>query len=170
MPNEELLYQENSYDFQLVGNNSYVFETSNRAKYKVIFKHSPYVFGEEAIFSSYVYELIVKLEENKPTPKGKDERMPFTVYAIFLDFYKRNGDINICLYICDSSDGRQKARARKFLYWFRLFYDGGTIYMGDEIKDLDGIVYPVAVLMKRTNPYRFQIIEAFDNLITTYDK
>lgn len=131
MPKEESLYPEKfeQYEFELEDENQnlYSFQTSNGALYNVRFKPSPYVFGEESIFAPYLYELIVELAGNELPPKGKDKLMPFTVYAIFLDFYKRNGEANICLYICDSSDGRQMVRARKFVYWFRLLNDTGII-------------------------------------------
>ena len=174
MLEEELPYpgQFEGYEFELEDEtrNLYSFQTKDGALYNVIFKPSPYVFGEDAVFAPYLYELIIELENEENIGKGTDKRLPFTVYDIFVDFYKRNGDLNICLYICNSSDGRQIVRARKFMYWFRLLNQGGIIYVGDDIKDSDGIIYPVAILMKLNNPYRSQILDAFNNLISDYKK
>lgn len=170
----ELSYPEKSnfYRFQLDDEdmNVYSFQTTNGALYNVVFKSSPYVFGTDAVFAPYLYELIIALIGEDLPPKGMDKLIPLTIHSIFKDFYKRYNDNNVCLYICESSDGKQLAKARKFDNWFNLLENAGFIKLGDEIVDSEGIRYPVSLILKIKNQYREQIIDAFANLITTYSK
>ncbi len=89
MPGKESLYPEkfNFYEFELENEdeNLFSFQTENAAVYNVIFKPSPYVLGEDAMFAAYVYELIIELEGNE-SAKGIDKLIPATIHAIFADF------------------------------------------------------------------------------------
>jgi hypothetical protein len=98
-----------------------------------------------------------------------DKRIPFTIVSIILNFYQCSNN-NVCIYICDSSDKRQLSRARKFNYWFKYFNPGGFIQMTEVLKDIDGVEYPIGMILKVKNPFRGQIVEAFANLVSEYNK
>lgn len=171
MQKKESLLPENEYEFEFIRgkNNSYLFETAIGIKYEVQFKSSPYIFGEDAVYASYVYEFVLLVRASDDKLIELDLRIPFTIVAIIIDFYKNN-DNNVCVYICDSSDGRQLSRARKFNYWFRYFNPCGFIQMSEVFKDIDGVEYPVGMILKVKNSFRAQIVEAFANLVSEYNK
>jgi hypothetical protein len=171
MQKEELSFQKNSYAFEFAGgnNNIYLFETASGIQYEVQFKPSPYIFDKAELFASFIYEFVLLVRENANPIIESDKRVPFTIVHIILDFYKNN-DNNVCIYICDSSDGKQLARARKFNYWFSYFNEGGFIQMTEVFKDRDGTIYPIGMILKVKNAFRAQIVEAFANLVSEYDK
>lgn len=75
----------------------------------------------------------------------------------------------IAVYICDSSDKRQLVRQRKFEGWFNYFKGTDYIKMDESIKDLDGIVFPISLIIKRSNPFRTEIFEAFTKMVEGYN-
>lgn len=171
MQKEELSFPENEYEFQYVGgkNNSYLFETTLGIKYEVQFKPSPYIFGEDAIFASHIYEFVLLIRGRINEQVESDHRIPVTIVGIIINFYQQSNN-NVCIYICDSSDERQLARARKFNYWFKYFNPGGFIQMTEVFKDADSIEYPIGMILKVNNSFRGQIVEAFANLVSAYNK
>ena len=161
--NYYLYYKAEGYD------SAYFFKTSYDVEYKVIFKPSPYIFGEDKPYAYLLYEFSVLAKFAGSHSYTRDDLIAPTVVAIFLDFYNRH-DENICFYICDSSDGRQHVRKRKFDMWFNEYNRGAFLKLDSEIKDIDGVWYPVAIIMKNDNVYRVDIIEAFLNLISGYNE
>ena len=173
MQKKELLFPEKfesyEYKFEEKQYDTYSFQTVNGVVYDVVFKPSPYIFNEDAIYAPYLFELLLAVQESKAAKLESDEKIPFTIVSILLDFYNRN-DNNVCVYICDSSEGKQLARARKFNYWFSYFNEGGFIQMTEVFKDSDGIKYPIGMILKIKNSFKAQIIEAFESLVSEYDK
>ncbi len=98
----------------------------------------------------------------------RDDLIATTVAIIFLDFYNHH-DENVCFYICDSADGRQHVRKRKFDMWFSQYNRGAFMKIDAVIKDTPGIDYPVAIILKRTNTYRNDIFYDFLKLIDRYN-
>jgi len=168
----ELLFlpPENYYLFDKIEShrNIYLFKTSHDVEYKVIFKPSPYIFGEDKPYASLLYEFSVLAQFAGPQSYVRDDLIAPTVVAIFLDFYNQH-DENVCFYICDSADGRQHVRKRKFDMWFNEYNRGAFLKLESEIKDTDGNWYPVAIIMKKDNVYRNDIAKAFSNLISGYN-
>jgi Family of unknown function (DUF6169) len=171
MQKEESSSQNQSYNYTFIGqkDNVYSFQTLSSVTYEIKFRPTPYLFGEDSIFAPYSFELIIEVAEN---PTGKrpvfDTKVSRTVASIFEDFYLNN-DQNITVYICESADNRQNIRKTKFDRWFEYFapvdynkYDAG-------IKDSSGIVYPVSLILKETNPNRATIISEFINIISGYN-
>jgi len=134
----------------------------------VKFKPTPYLFGEESVFAPYTFEFSIVVAES-PTDKSPafDDRTSYTIATIFTDFYQRSSEL-ITIYICDSSDGRQLIRQRKFNYWFYFFVNDDFVKYDDVIRDVDGQKYPVAIILKEQNPYKTQIITDFIALISGY--
>ncbi|TAE21651.1 MAG: hypothetical protein EAZ91_24970 [Cytophagales bacterium] len=63
------------------------------------------------------------------------------------------------LYICDSSDGKQAARKRKFDDWFGYFNQVEFTKHDFPITDIkDGITYYNSVILKNSNPYLEEIL------------
>ncbi len=170
MRNEESLSPNSPYVFDFIGghNNSYTFKTINKITYEVTFKPTTYLFGEESIFSQQTFEFSIILVDNPANFVPLDKSVAPTVVAVFIDFYENAKD-TIAIYICDSSDGKQILRQRKFNDWFEIYRQASFIKIDSGFVESDGTFYPVSLIIKEQNPYRVQIFEQFLNVIDGYN-
>jgi len=96
-----------------------------------------------------------------------DNRIAATVAAILKAFLHEKE--NAVVYICDSSDNREKARFHKFTTWFKIYNDGSII-------QLKGIVHANntnilnAMLIHKDNSLLNNFIEAYEILNGFYSK
>ena len=88
-----------------------------------------------------------------------DKLISKTISEIIKDFYYKK-DGSVCIYICDSSDGRQELRRRKFDDWF-YSEEYGLIKIDEKIRDSKGNVYPISLIIQIGNPYFIEIIDGF---------
>jgi hypothetical protein len=169
MQKEESLFQ--AYDFEYKGgaNNAYTFQTENRISYSITFKPTFYLFGEDSVFSKNTFEFSIIVIAN-PTDKTPplDKAIPPTIALIFKDFYE-NAPETIAVYICDSSDGRQLLRQRKFNDWFNYYQGELFVKIDSGFKETDGTQYPVSLIIKETHPFRTQIFDEFLNVVNGYN-
>lgn len=89
-----------------------------------------------------------------------DKRTAPTIFAIFEDFFLPK--TQIVVFICDSSDGRAKARHRKFGLWF---YNNVTqtdllMKLDRSITDGDRNIY-LSLIFSRLNPKVSKIVDMF---------
>jgi chorismate synthase len=149
--------------------NGYSFTTSNTITYEVTFKPTPYLFGEDSTFSLNTFEFSLLVSANALTKSLPfDKAIAPTIAAIFVDFYSKAED-TIAIYICDSSDGRQLLRQRKFNDWFEIYKKETFIKIDSGFVESNGTFYPVSLIIKNKNPHRVQIFEAFLNVIDGYN-
>lgn len=157
------------YDFLFLGgeNHTYVFVTAHEIIYEVKFKPSSYLFAGNPILQDNAFEFSLLIADNPHAIRPPlDSLIPQTIANIFFDFFT-NRD-RIIVYICDSSDLKQAARNRKFDSWFH-YYKGLEYFKTESmLYDKSGIVYYTSLIMRKDNPYKIQIIEAFDNLTSGY--
>lgn len=161
-----------SYPFRFEGSNGniYAFTTSTGIAYLVRFKPTPYIISEEWVFHTDVYELVIDLVDN-PTgkPPTLDLVVPATLASIIRDFYTRTS-LAITIYICDSSDGRQKSRERKFANWFQAYNPGTMVRFDYMIQDkTDGKSYYITLITSLWNPYIHDIIIEFQRVFDGYN-
>jgi hypothetical protein len=169
MQEEEPSFQRYEFTFQGGINNSYLFETTNEVFYEIKFTPTPYLFENEPILSTNTYEFSIIVVYN---PQGVspvfDPKTSLTIAAIFTEFYEKNDKL-ITIYICDSSDGRQMVRKRKFDYWFQFFVKDDYVKYNDIIIDLNGERFPVSLIIKSENPHKSLIISSFIKIIEGYN-
>ncbi len=146
----------------------YFFKTAFEVEYKVIFKSSPYIFGEEQPYADLLYEFSLLAKFTNAHSFNRDELIAPTIATIFLDFYNAANQ-NVCFYICDSSDSRQHVRKRKFDTWFNEYNHGTFLKLDAMINDIDGTQYPVSVIMYKDNIYKNDQLKAFTDLISGYN-
>lgn len=96
------------YKVESYGEECFVFVTDCGVKYEVSFVID-YTLG---IDNSY--QLCIDNVDNQTQPC--DTKVRDTIVVIIEEFFKNN-ELSL-LYICDTSDGRQKARNRMFRIWF----------------------------------------------------
>lgn len=161
-----------SYEFEFRGNlnNSYGFETDLGIVYEVKFRPTNYLLGDETTpYANSIFEFIIEIAYN---PLGKNPPLDLlvsgTIADIIKDFYFKK-DQSICIYICDSSDGKQELRRRKFDDWFYAHDQYGLIKMDEQIKDSKGNFYPISLIIQRDNPYFMEIIDGFRQLAMRYN-
>ena len=78
--------------------------------------------------------------------------------------------INAVVYVCDPSDGRSLARARKFKSWFNYFeHTSHQILQMNAQLEAGGIKLYTALLVHKKNKFRKQFIEAYLDLTDTED-
>lgn len=143
--------------------NAYYFTTDFGLAYEVLFERSGYIFPEHPDLDPTVFELVIKLIVNntgRRTPP--DAKIAATIADIFKAFLAQNE--RIVIYICDSSDLRQIARARKFDGWYEYYRGIDFIKINRNILDPSGEIYLTALIIRHDNPNRVRIFEAFDRL------
>jgi len=151
--------------------NSYGFETELGIIYNVKFKPSDYLLGDvKTEYSDYLFEFVIQLVYN-PLKRNPplDRLVSTTIAAIIEDFYFKKNK-SVCIYICDSSDGRQSLRKRKFDEWFYSHENIGVIKYDQIITDSAGNSYPLSVIIRKDNPYFMEIILAFSNITSENSK
>lgn len=155
------------YSFEFIGgkNNSYTIVTTSDVVYEVKFKPSPYLSGLNNIEENLIFEFIIEvLHKPENVALTLDKFLAPTISKVFHDFYSLK-DESITVYICDSSDGKQFIRKRKFDYWFDEFNDNSFVKFDDIILDKDNNEFPIAFILKRFNPNFKRIYEDFINTI-----
>ena len=151
---------------------TYVFVTKNQVEYSIYFKLSPYFLGDESLpYSQNLYEFIVESRQlDEKALISLDRRTGETIATILSDFYLKF-DYSVTIYICDSSDNRQKARKLKFDQWFLEYNtEKSLVKISEELIDEEGVSYPVSLILKYNNPYFLDIIDRFRNLKEDYSK
>lgn len=165
MQKEESLFQ--GYNFECKGgiNNAYTFQTENRISYSITFKPTFSLFGEDSILSPNTFEFSILVLVN---PTDKTPPLDKAIASIFKDFYE-NAPETIAIYICDSSDGRQLLRKRKFDDWFDYYQGELFVKIDSGFKETDGTQYIISLIIKETNPFRTQIFEEFLDVVRGYN-
>ena len=158
------------YDFIFEGewDNAYTFDTVNNISYRVKFKPSGYLF-DSYLWSFYAYELVIEVTEN---PHDKlpplDRQIAPTIARIFEDFLQEKE--KIAVYTCETADGRHLARMRKFDAWFKDFNPDFFLKIDRFLKDdKDDVIYFNSLILRQDNPFKNEILEAFENLIGGFE-
>ena len=161
----------NRYEFEFDGggHNAYSFSTYDTIRYEIRFVPSGYMFESYVDHHIDAYEMVIAVADN---PLGR--RIPAdlltapTIRAILYDFF-RNKD-QVIIFICDSSDGRQKARARKFTGWF--YGDVPPYILKFDTKFSDGkkeIIY-LSIILDGRNPHVNKLVDLIQNLYLDMNK
>ncbi|GAB3965562.1 hypothetical protein GCM10028806_04980 [Spirosoma terrae] len=154
----------NQYDFSFAGSeqNLYYFTTHLEIIYEVKFVPSSYLFFDYIDDHVNAFEMVISVVDN---PIGKripaDPLTEPTIRAIFYDFF-RSLD-HVIIYICDSSDGRQEARFRKFTNWYYKNIAVDLFKMDARLPDGDRFTLLSGILSKK-HPHFSQFVELFKNL------
>ncbi len=111
-----------AYNFFRFDDVTFLFTTDAGDEYQCYFISYADYFASQPDLAPNFFSFNLKLISNdgKPIRKGTDKRIADTVITIVGDFI--NSKSNAVVYVCDNSDGKEGARARKFLSWFD-YYD-----------------------------------------------
>ncbi|MEP7168863.1 MAG: DUF6169 family protein [Bacteroidota bacterium] len=140
---------------------SYSFLTAQGLRYVVYFIDYSYMFVDYPDISTNIYTFNVDAVEGNADAAIADERIGITIVEILKMFF--NKVKNVAVYVCDSSDDRQRARKRKFDFWFWKYSDG-SIIKEDGIAVVEDVEILNALLIHKNNPHCTEIIFAFKEL------
>ncbi|MGY4384736.1 hypothetical protein ACVWYN_001770 [Pedobacter sp. UYP24] len=87
-----------------------------------------------------------------------------TILSVVEEFYGRNGE-NALLYICLANDGFARNRHITFNKWFKYVANHGD-YIREQTGEKEGLY--CTLLLKKANPDRIKLIEAFHHTIRVY--
>ena len=155
------------YKYILLKPDFYAFTTLAGIEYYCYFYTAEEIFSDYPSLAKKVFGFNITFKENQTFQKGLDKRLAATVVAILTTFLKEKK--NAVLYICDSSDGREKIRFHKFTHWFHQYDDGSIIQLKGVVR-AGGVNILNALLIHRENKYLNDFIEAYQILTGVYTK
>lgn len=140
----------------------YAFTTNEDVGYEIRFVPSAYLFVDYVDGHVNAFEMVIAVADN---PNGSrlpaDPLTEHTIRAIFYDFFRSLE--HVIIYICDSADGREKARFRKFTMWYYRYIAKDLFNMDAWLPDGDRVTILSGILSTK-HPYFSQFVELFKNL------
>ncbi|MBO0929854.1 DUF6169 family protein [Fibrella aquatilis] len=157
--------EQNSYRFTYIGgySNVYAFTTSQLVDYEVRFAPSDYLFEHVSELGIATFEMIVVMTgtaEHTKTPA--DSTIAPTIAAIFTHFFDTHE--KVIVYVCDTSDNRQRARACKFTAWFYRGLLNSNLPLAKVDRQMiadDGEQILLSMFIHLQHPNRLSAIDAF---------
>lgn len=146
----------------------YLFKTGTGVLYEVLFKATPYLFDNLPVVNEFVYELIIGKLEGPTEKVAYDSVISATIAAICTNFFGRQQK-RVILFICDSSDGRQVIRARKFRDWFDRFNDSSFIKLDAKIQETADRYIFLSLIFSLKNPYLHDIVSGFEQIARDHE-
>lgn len=148
------------YDYTVVQPNYYSFVTDGGDHYLCYFiSYAPYFSAYPDIASS-VFGFNIESSKKQIQHKGVDRRIAATIVEIVATFLLSETDAVV--YVCDPTDGKGKARIKKFAGWFEFFtHESHKIFQITSHFDAGGVILYTALLFNRNNPRKTRFAEAF---------
>lgn len=128
------------------------FCTNAGLHYTISFKEDMPIGGCET------YQFIINKVEDAHSPH--DSLVRATVISIINEFFVSN--LNVLLYICDTSDGREAMRNRLFVSWFEEFSETGRFTIRNANAEVEGEGIYAAIIVENRNERLKYIIDEFD--------
>ena len=145
----------------------YSFTTSSGAEYHCYFFTVEEIFSDYPALAKKAFGFNIVLSDQQNFQKGLDKRIAATVVTILQTFLKEKR--NAVIYICDNSDGREKARFHKFSHWFHQYDDGSIIQLRGVVR-AGGTNILNALLIHKDNPLLNDFIEAYEIITGIFTK
>ena len=152
------------YRITIVQHNYFEFTTVAGTRYACYFLSYSEYFKEFKEVAGSIFSFNVDVLERRGKGTAFDERTGFTIVEIIKRFLQSLG--NAVVYVCDTSDGRELLRKRKFDLWFRKYDDGTIIKVDGHIAVPNFNIYN-AILIHKDNPKKNRFIEVFNYLNAT---
>ena len=157
------ILEESPYNLILSGTDFRVI-TDFGIHYSVSFNKEDIVLGE-----CETYQLIIrKIDEIRSKHDPKVEK---TILAIIDEFFRSN--LEILLYMCDTSDGRESIRNRLFISWFEKYANKERFTICKAFTSVEGQGLFIGIIVENRNPKIYDIITDFNEqakLLSASDK
>ena len=130
----------------------YIFETVKGIHYTISFE-------EESSFGGCgTYQFII--EKRERVRSAHDPKVERTILAIINQFFLEH--LDVLLYMCDDSDGREANRNRLFLTWFKKHATPERFTIRTASAIVEGKGFYAAIIVENRNPKLRAIIDDFD--------
>lgn len=158
MPNQST----DDYPYFLI-ENTYYFFTSDGRTYSVDFVEQSFFNDNVFPYANSTFQLFLRLEKAPPA-YSTDPKIGITVTAIIQDFVDKD-PLRILFFTCDTADGRQVARFRKFTTWFLWYHNGNFARYDETITYTSGKKqFLITLLIRVDNPYKSSILQSYFTL------
>ena len=140
------------YEVSYAPNGDFVFATNLGIHYLISFEKETPVGGCDT------FQFVIQKLENQRSPH--DAKIELSILAILDIFFAEH--LDVLLYMCDDSDGREANRNRLFLAWFRKHAapDRFTIRTASTI--IEGKGFYAAIIVENRNPLLEAVIADFE--------
>lgn len=140
------------YYVMLSPRGSYIFETDNGIHYTISFE-------EETSFGGCnTYQFVI--EKRERARSAHDPKVEQTILAIVNQFFQEH--LDVLLYMCDDSDGREANRNRLFLAWFKKHASPERFTIRTANAVIEGKGFYAAIIVENRNPLMKAIIDDFE--------
>lgn len=141
------------YYVMLSPKDNYIFETERGIHYSISFEEETPIGGCDS------YQFII--EKIDKVRSSHDAKVESTILAILDEFFAEH--LDVLLYMCDDSDGREANRNRLFLTWFKKHAapERFTIRVASAI--VEGKGFYAAIIVENRNPLLETIIADFES-------
>lgn len=115
-------------------------------------------FEDDLIQSAECFQFGINNATNKPSPR--DNNVQKNILVIVDEFFKKN--MSALLYICETGDGKQKARGRLFASWFDAYeFSNAFTCMTTSLRDTEGVYNSVTVIIPNVHPKYKEVLNEF---------
>lgn len=139
------------YEVFYAPNGDFVFATSLNIHYLISFE------AEEPLGECDTFQFVIRKLESHRSPH--DAKIEKAILAILEVFFKEH--LNVLLYMCDDSDGREANRNRLFLTWFRKHAAPGRFTIRTASAVVEGKGFYAAIIIENRNPKLQAVIDDF---------
>lgn len=146
------ILEHSPYDITL-SDAGFIFLTDTGIHYRVSFDKEDIILG-----GCETYQLILQNVEHIRQPH--DPKVETTVLAIIDEFFRSN--LQVLLYICDTSDGKESGRNRLFLRWFEKNAAPGRFTICKANAKVEDEMIYAAIIVENRNPKLKDITEDFE--------
>ena len=145
------ILEHSPYELALSGD-EFMFQTDLGIHYSISFSKEDIVLG-----GCVTYQLIIrKIEEVK---SQHDPKVEATILSIIREFFRSN--LEVMLYLCDTSDGREETRNRLFLSWFERYAQNNQFTICKAHTKIEGEGLFFCIVVENRNPKLKAITEDF---------
>ena len=141
------------YNVRLSPYGEFRFETELGIGYSVSFEE------EMPIGGCNTYQFVIRKMDDCRLPH--DPKGEQTILAILDEFFEKH--LDVLLYMCDDSDGREANRNRLFLAWFKKHAAPGRFTIRAASAIVEGKGFYAAIIVENRNPLLETIIADFES-------
>lgn len=148
----ELINEQSPYEVSYAPNGDFVFATNLGIHYLISFE------SEQPMGGCDTFQFVIQKLDKQRSPH--DAKIEQAILAILNVFFSEH--LDVLLYMCDDSDGREANRNRLFLTWFKKHAapDRFTIRTASAI--VEGKGFYAAIIVENRNPLLDTIIADFE--------
>jgi hypothetical protein len=149
----EHINERSPYYVMLSPKDNYIFETERGIHYSISFEEETPIGGCDS------YQFII--EKIDKVRSSHDAKVESTILAILDEFFAEH--LDVLLYMCDDSDGREANRNRLFLTWFKKHAAPERFTIRTASAIVEGKGFYAAIIVENRNPMLETIIADFES-------